>query len=130
MARTTTPIVLLDTTLAAAGSGTKSAPGAATVTPYDNSKNYVSALTMYIENDTLAPGTPLTLAIQVTDDLAKPWVDYDILTGTTAAPDANALHKSMKTITLERVLFVRAIAYGNTSQPVKVRAVLHAVTGL
>ena len=132
MARTSAQVVLLDATVAAASSGTKGAPGA--VTPngyYDNAGNYNSPLGIIITNGAAAPGTPLTVMVQVSDTSAGPWTDYFSIAGDTAAYNAATLAGvTSQTIVLEKVRFVRAIAYGNTSQSVDVKVRLHAVTGL
>lgn len=131
MPRTSESVVLLDATVVAGSSGTKGAPGA--VTPggfYNNQANYNSPLGIYIENDTVAPGTPLTVVIQASDD-GVIWTDYDTVAGDSVAfNSATMAGTTSKTIILEKVRFVRAIAFGNTSRDVKVRVRMHAVTGL
>lgn len=133
MARTSASVVLLDATVTAASSGTKGQPGA--VTPdgsYNNQANYSSPLGIIITNGALAPGAPLTVIIQVSDTgLPDSWSDYDSLTGDTAVYNvATQAGVTTKTILLEKVRFVRAIAFGNTAQSVDVKVRLHAVTGL
>lgn len=132
MARTSAQVVLLDATVAAASSGTKGSPGAVTAGGfYDNTANYNSPLGIVITNGATAPGTPLTVVVQVADTNAGPWSDYFPITGDTAAYNASTqAGVTSVTIELGKVRFVRAIAYGNTSQSVQVTARLHAVTGL
>lgn len=132
MARTGTPVVLLDTTVAYATSGTKGAPGA--VTPngfYDNTGNYDSPLGIMIKNGAIGPGSPCVVVVQVADTSDGPWTDFDAVSGDTAGFVAATLAGQVsRTILLTKVRFVKVIAYGNSSQDVYVTARLHAVTGL
>lgn len=132
MARTSAQVVLLDATVAAASSGTKGSPGAATTNGfYDNTANYNSPLGIVITNGATAPGTPLTVVVQVADTNAGPWTDYFSIAGDTAGYNASTqAGVTSVTIELSKVRFVRVIAYGNTSQSVAVTVRLHAVTGL
>jgi hypothetical protein len=130
MPRTSASVVLLDATVAAATSGSKGAPGQVSAV-YDNTGNYNSPLGIYIQNGATAPGTPVTVLVQVSDTNAGPWTDYDILTGDSVAYNATTLAGvQSKTITLEKVRFLKVLAYGNTTNDVGVKIRLHAVTGL
>lgn len=131
MARTSTPISLLDTVLASGTSGTKGNPGAITTNGfYDNQANYDSPLGIYIKNDIVAPGVPLTVVIQVSDDSIL-WTDEYAVSGSTSPYNSDSLAGVVtRSIVLGKVRFVRAIAYGNTARGVEVRVRLHAVTGL
>jgi hypothetical protein len=130
MARTSASVVLLDATVLAASSGTKGAPGQ-TSTVYDNTNNYDSPLGITITNGATAPGTPLTVAVQVADTNTGPWTDYFVLAGDSVNYSASTLAGvTSRTIKLEKVRFVKVIAYGNTTNNVDVKVRLHAVTGL
>ena len=130
MARTSASVVLLDATVPAASSGTKGAPGAASAI-YDNTLNFNSPLGIYIQNGAIGPGTPVTVIVQTSDTNAGPWTDYFAMAGDSAGYVASSLAGvSSATITLEKVRFVKVIAYGNTTNNVDVKVRLHAVTGL
>jgi len=132
MARTSASIVLLDAAVVAASSGTKGAPGA--MTPggfYDNRLNYDSPLGITIKNRAIAPGAPCIVVIQVADDPAGPWTDFDSVSGDTMPYSAASLAGlTTKTIVMPKARYINVIAYGNTSQDVDVKVRLHAVTGL
>lgn len=126
MARTSASVVLLDATVPAASSGTKGAPGATTSGGYyDNTGNYDSPLGITIQNGATGPGTACTVVVQVADTTAGPWTDYFSATGDTVNAGLTT-----RTVKLDKVRFVRAIAYGNTTNNVDVKVRLHAVTGL
>lgn len=130
MARTSASVVLLDATVLAASSGTKGAPGQVS-SVYDNTLNYNSPLGITITNGASAPGTACTVAIQVGDTNTGPWADYFVMSGDTAGYVASTLAGvTSRTITLDKVRFVKVIAFGNTTNNVDVKVRLHAVTGL
>jgi hypothetical protein len=130
MARTSASVVLLDATVLAASSGTKGAPGQVSAV-YDNTLNYNSPLGITITNGASAPGTPVTVAVQVSDTNAGPWTDYFVMAGDSVAYNAATLAGvTSRTITLDKARFVKVLAYGNTTNNVDVKVRLHAVTGL
>jgi hypothetical protein len=130
MPRTSASVVLLDATVAAASSGTKGAPGQVSAI-YDNTGNYDSPLGITIQNGATGPGTPCTVAVQVGDTNIGPWTDYFVMAGDSVNYNASTLAGvTSRTIKLDKVRFVKVIAYGNTTNNVDVKVRLHAVTGL
>lgn len=123
-----TGVVLLDATLSPSASGSRGAPGAMTAGGYfDNRGNWDSPLGIVIKNDTIAPGSPLIVVVQVSDDTIT-WTDYYELSGDTLPYNASTMAGVVsRTINLDKVCYVRVIAFGNTSQAVEVRARLHSV---
>lgn len=105
--------------------GTKAAPNAAGVgATVDCRAYYGGELTYKITNGT-APGVALSLTFQVSHDGAN-WSDYYTVAGDTTASSINS-----GSIQLDRgVMYLRAIAYGNTTNAVTVEAYLQAVTAL
>lgn len=132
MASTSESVALLNVVVAAATSGSKGSPGAITAGGFfNNIGRYNSPVGVYIKNGDLAPGAPVTVVIQVADAESGPWTDYETILGETAAYSAGSLAGLVtRTIVLEKVRYVRAIAFGNTSQDVEVKVRLHSVTGL
>lgn len=80
-------------------------------------------LTYRITNGT-APGTPVNLLFQASQDGTN-WYDYYLTAG-----DVTASTTYSGSILLDRaVMYIRAIAFNNTTNPVTVEAYLQAVVG-
>jgi hypothetical protein len=116
-------VIIAAGTSSAPGATTKTAPSV-TGTAIDCNTFYGGELNYRITNGT-APNPAVTLTFQVSPDNAV-WYDYytvggDTTTGTTYSGS----------IALDRgVMWVRAIAYGNQTNPVTVEATLQAITGV
>lgn len=123
MAITKTPITLLAAGAVAPGS-TKAVPGRDSG-PIDV-RSYTGGnglLTYAITNGASAPGAPVVLTFQVSTDGAT-WRDLWSVSGDTTA---NSTYSG--TIDVPRAaMYVRAIAYGNTTNAVNVAAELIALT--
>lgn len=106
--------------------GTKAAPVAAGIgSSIDCRAHYGGELTWKITNGASAPGVAASLTFQVSHD-GSIWYDYYTVGGDTVASSINS-----GSILLDRgVMYLRAIAYGNTTNAVTVEANLQAVTGL
>lgn len=123
MAITKTSVVLLASALAAAGS-TKAVPARAS-DAIDCRGHYGGLLTYSIANGATAPGVAVTITFQVSADGSN-WRDLWTVGGDTVAGSTYS-----NAIDLPRAaMYARAIAYGNTVQPVTVAVELQAVTAL
>jgi hypothetical protein len=125
MAITKSSVAVLASVSVPAG-GTKTALVAAGTGAAVNCTGYYGGeLAWKITNGASAPGTPLTLTFQASPDGTN-WFDYYTAAGDVASNSVNS-----GTIVLDRgVMFLRAIAYANTTNAVTVEANLQAVTGL
>jgi hypothetical protein len=123
MAIAKTAVAVLIAASSTAGS-TKASPGA-TGAAVDCRTYYGGELTYKITNGASAPGAPCVLTFQVSHDGFN-WYDYMTVAGDTVASSVIT-----GSILLDRgVMYVRGIAYGNTTNAVTVDATLQAVTGL
>jgi hypothetical protein len=123
MAITKTAVAVLASTSSAAGTTTKASPSV-TGSTIDCRAYYGGELTWKITNGT-APGLALSLTFQASHDGTN-WYDYFTSGGDTTASSVNS-----GSIILDRgVMYLRAIAYGNTTNAVTVEASLQAVTAL
>jgi hypothetical protein len=86
---------------------------------------YGGELTWKITNGASAPGAALSLTFQASHDGTN-WYDYYTVGGDTTASSINS-----GSIQLDRgVMYLRPIAYGNTTNAVTVESNLQAVTAL
>lgn len=124
MAITKLATVVLASASIAAG-GTKTAPSAGgNGTAVDCRTYYGGELTWKITNST-SPGAALSLTFQASHDGTN-WYDYYTVAGDTVASSVNS-----GSIQLDRgVMYLRALAYGNTTVAVTAEANLQAITGL
>lgn len=123
MAIAKSAVAVLASTSVAAGSS-KTSPGAAG-SAIDCRAYYGGELTWKITNGTSAPGVALSLTFQVSHDGTN-WYDYYTVAGDITASSINS-----SSIQLDRgVMYLRAIAYGNTTNAVTVESNLQAVTAL
>jgi hypothetical protein len=123
MAITKSAVAVLASTSVAAGSS-KTAPGA-TGSAIDCRTYYGGELTWKITNGASAPGAALSLTFQASHDGTN-WYDYYTVGGDTTASSINS-----GSIQLDRgVMYLRPIAYGNTTNSVTVESNLQAVTAL
>lgn len=119
---TKSPVAVLAAQSVAAGS-TKAAPGLTGPT-VDCRTYYGGELTFKITNGT-APGVGLTIGFQVSHD-GVIWADYSSSTGDTVLNGGGS-----GAILLDRgVMYLRAVAYGNTTNAVTVEAYLQATTAV
>jgi hypothetical protein len=124
MAITKLSTLVLASTSAAAGS-TKAAPGA-TGAWINTSILYGGELGYSITNGASAPGSPCILLFQTSPDNGTTVFDYQAIAGDTAISSVNTGN-----IWLDQgVMYVRAIAYGNTTNAVTVAANLQAITAV
>jgi hypothetical protein len=124
MAISKTSTLVLASTSAAAGS-TKAAPGAAGAW-INTSTLYGGELGYSITNGASAPGAPCILLFQTSPDNGTTVFDYQAIAG-----DATASSVNTGNIWLDQgVMYVRAIAYGNTTNAVTVAANLQAITAV
>lgn len=122
MALTKSAVSVLASQSVAAGS-TKAAPNV-TGSAIDCRTYYGGELTWKVTNAT-APGVAGAITFQASHDGTN-WYDYYTAGGDTVASSVNS-----GSILLDRgVMYLRAIAYGNTTNAVTVEANLQAVTGL
>lgn len=123
MAITKSAVTVLASTSVSAGS-TKASPGA-TGSSIDCRSYYGGELTYKITNGGSAPGVALSLTFQSSHDGTN-WYDYQTVAGDTTASSVNS-----GSIFLDQgVMYVRAIAYGNTTNSVTVEANLQAITAV
>jgi hypothetical protein len=123
MAIAKSAVAVLASTSAAAGT-TKASPGA-TGSSINCTSYYGGELTYKITNSSSAPGVALTLTFQASHDGTN-WYDYYSVAGDTVASSVNT-----GSLILDRgVMYLRVIAYGNTTNAVTVEANLQAITGL
>lgn len=123
MAIAKTSVVLLASASVAAGT-TKAAPVAGGAIDCNN--YYGGELTYKITNGANAPTAPCAVTFQISHNGLGDWYDYQTAGGDTIANSVNS-----GSILLESgVMFVRAIAYGNTLNAVTVEAHLQAKTAV
>lgn len=123
MALTKSAVVVLASTSAAPGTS-KASPGA-TGSAIDCRAYHGGELTFKITNGASAPAAPCALTFQSSPN-GTDWYDYQTMGGDTVA---NSITSA--SILLDRgVMYVRAIAYGNTTNAVTVEAGLQAVTAV
>lgn len=124
MALTKASVAVLAPTAGAAAS-TKAAPGA--IGAWIDCRTYYGGELGYsITNGASAPGAAGTLLFQVSPDNGVTVFDYQLAGGDTVASSVTS-----GAIILDRgVMYVRAIGYGNTTNPVSFAANLQAVTAL
>jgi hypothetical protein len=123
MAISKTAVVILAATTSTAGTTTKASPSV-TGGSVDVRSYYGGELTFKITNGT-APGSACVVVFQASHDGTN-WYDYQLVTGTVTTSDVVS-----GSILLDRgVMYVRAIAYGNTTNNVTVEAHLQAITGV
>lgn len=124
MALSKTAVQVLPSQATTALGSTKASPNIVG-TSINTSTYYGGELTWKISNPGTAPGVALSLTFQVSHD-GTSWYDYYTTGGDTIASSVNS-----NSIVLDRgVMYLRAIAYGNTGQQVTVEAWLQAVTSL
>lgn len=124
MAISKTPIAVLASVSVPAG-GTKTSPQAAGVGPAIDLRNYAGGDLGYsLTNGASAPGAAPTLSIQDSPDGTK-WYDYQIVGGDTVASSF-----SSGTISIDRkIMYVRVVVYGHTTNAVTAEASLQAEVG-
>lgn len=124
MAISKTAVVVLASVSIAAG-GSKAAPSAGGTGATVDCRNYYGGeLTWKITNST-SPGAPLLITFQASHDGTN-WYDYYTISGDTVASSINS-----GSIQLDRgVMYLRTLAYGNTTVSVTVESNLQAITGL
>ena len=123
MAITKASVNILTSGSAAAGS-TKASPGQ-TGSAIDTRAYYGGDLTYSITNGASAPTVACTITFQASAD-GTTWFDYYSVAGDAVASSVNT-----GTIWLDQgVMFLRAIAYGNTTNAVTVAANLQAITAV
>lgn len=112
-------------TTSVAGAGVAKDLPSVTGTAIDCTTYYGGELTYRIANKSSAPNSACAITFQTSPDGAN-WFDYY-----TAAGDTTANSKYSASIQLDRgVMWIRALAYGNTLNDVTVEAGLQAVTGV
>jgi hypothetical protein len=124
MALTKTPVTILASTQNSTYTSTKAAPGI-TGASIDVRNYFGGRLTWKITNGASAPGVAMWAVFQVSSDGAN-WVDYWTVAGDT---NANSVISGSYPLDIP-VMYVRVIAYGNTTNPVTLEAGLMAVTSL
>lgn len=123
MALTKSAVSVLASQSLAAGS-TKASPGI-TGSSVNCTTYYGGELTWKVTNGASAPGVAGAVTLQASHDGTN-WFDYFTAGGDTVASSVNS-----GSVLLDRgVMYVRAIAYGNTTNAVTVEVQLQAVTGL
>lgn len=124
MAITKTPVTLLASgSTSAPGATTRTSPGV-TGTTVDCRSYYGGELTYRITN-AVAPGSPCILLFQSSHDGTN-WYDYYSVGGDVAASSSYS-----GSVTLDRgVMYIRAIAFNNTTNAVTVEAFLQAISGV
>lgn len=117
-------VAVLASTPGAAGS-TKAAPGA-TGAWINVSTYYGGDIGYSITNGASAPGVPMTIMFQTSPDNGTTVYDYSPVAGDIVAASVNT-----NTIWLDQgVMYLRAIAYGNTTNPVTAQVNLQAITAV
>jgi hypothetical protein len=125
MAITKSAVTILASVSIAAG-GTKTSPSTGgTGSSVNTSAYYGGELTYKITNGGSAPGVALSLTFQASHD-GTAWYDYYTVGGDTTASSITSGSIALD----EGVMYVRAIAYGNTTNAVTVEAYLQAVTAV
>ena len=123
MALTKAAVTILASVAVAAGS-TKASPGQ-TGTSVNCTAYHGGEIGWKATNGSSAPAAPVSITLQVSHD-GTAWYDYYTITGDTAASGVTS-----GAVLLDRgVMYLRAIAYGNTTNPVTVELYLQAVTAV
>lgn len=114
------------TSASIAAGGTKASPQTGgTGSSVDVRSYYGGVITWRILNGASAPGVAMTITFQVSGD-GSTWRDYYSVGGDTTSSSDNS-----GTIKLDKdVMYLRALAYGNTTNAVTAAAELEATTGL
>jgi hypothetical protein len=116
--------VQTSTSCGGATPGTKAAPSV-TGGAIDCRAYYGGDLTYIITNGASAPGVAPTLVFQSSPDGTN-WFDYYQVGGDTTASSVNS-----NTILLDQgIMYMRLIAYGNTTNAVTIAASLQAITAI
>lgn len=125
MALTKAAVSVLASVSVPAG-GTKASPNAAGIGAAVNCTTYYGGeLTYKITNGASPPVAAMSLTFQASHDGSN-WYDYYTVAGDTVANSINS-----NSIQLDRgVMYLRVIAYANTTNAVMVEANLQAVTAL
>lgn len=125
MAITKSAVTVLASVSVPAG-GTKTAPNAAGIgSAIDCRSYYGGELTWKITNGGSAPGVALSMTFQASHDGTN-WFDYYTVASDTVASSVNS-----NSVQLDRgVMYLRVIAYGNTTNAVTAEAGLQAVTAV
>lgn len=125
MAITKTAVVVLASVSVPAG-GTKASPNAAGIGAAIDCRTYYGGeLTYKITNGGSAPGVALSVTFQASHDGTN-WYDYQTVGGDTVASSINS-----GSILLDRgVMYLREIAYGNTTNAVTAESQLQAITAV
>ena len=123
MAQTITPITIFALTPVTAG-GTKTAPHATGLgASVANPSNRISPLSWHVKNASPAPFAPGVMTIQHTTDGGTTWNDFHTVAGDTTANSDNS-----GTIDCPNgITDLRAICYGNTTNPVSFSLILSSV---
>lgn len=125
MAITKTSVNVLTSASIAAG-GTKTSPSSGgNGSSVDCTGYYGGELTWKVTNGSSAPGVAMTITFQSSNDGTN-WYDYYTVGGDTTASSVNS-----GSITLDRgVMYIKALAYGNTINAVTAECKLQAVTAV
>lgn len=123
MAKTTASVLILASTSGAAGS-TKAAPGV-TGGWIDVRAYYGGELGYSIANGASAPGVAGTITFQTSPDNGVTVFDNYSVYGDTVASSVTT-----NSISLGKIMYLRAICYGNTTNAVTFAVNLQAVTAL
>ena len=118
---------LILTSASIAANGTKTSPSAGGTGSWINTSTFYGGDLGYsITNGTSAPGTAGVITFQTSPDGGTTVFDYYTVSGDVSVSSVNT-----GTLWLDQgVMFVRAIAYGNITNPVTVAANLQAITAV
>ena len=125
MAITKSAVTVLASVSVPAG-GTKNSPQAAGIGATIDCRSYYGGeLTYKITNGASAPGVAMSVTFQASHD-GTAWYDYYTAAGDTTASSINS-----NSVLLDRgVMYLRVIAYANTTNAVTVESVLQAITAV
>jgi hypothetical protein len=125
MAITKTAVAVLASVSVPAG-GIKASPNAAGIGATIDCRSYYGGeLTWKITNGASAPGVAMSMTFQVSPD-GTTWFDYYTVASDTVISSVNS-----NSVQLDRgVMYLRVIAYGNTTNAVTAEAGLQAVTAV
>lgn len=116
--------VILVSGASPAGASTKLAPGR-TGTAVDCSSYYGGQLMYKIINGSSAPSTACVITFQVSPDNVN-WFDYYTVGGDTVASSNNSGSRDLD----RGIVWVRAVSYGNQTNPVTVEVTATVITGI